>query len=161
MQDRFRQLEYPFQKKKITAILRHYNNALALIDATGLGDPIVDDLLREGLNIEAIKITEPLKKELIEKLSIWIDQKKLTFLPIKETIEELEDFTYEIGPTGKIRYGAPSGRHDDTVIAHSLALHSLYPLNKQVETKPPTLIQRYFRTLKDREQRSIDEWAEW
>ena len=54
------------------AISKHYNNALVMIDATGIGDPIVDDLLRAGVPVEPIKITEMSKKELIEKLSICI-----------------------------------------------------------------------------------------
>src|SRR3990167_1489160 len=76
-QDRFNTIEWPFQKAKIREIAQHYNNALVMLDATGIGDPIADDLLRSGVAVEPIKITEQSKKDLIEKLSIWIEQKRI------------------------------------------------------------------------------------
>src|SRR3990167_2305519 len=87
-QDRFQTLEWPFQKAKIQAISQHYNRALVYLDATGIGDPIADDLLRAGVPVEPIKLTNESKKQIIEKLSIWIDQKKIHLLPIDETYEE-------------------------------------------------------------------------
>lgn len=126
-QDRFNKIDWPFQKEKIKDIARHYNNALCVIDATGLGDPIVDDLARAGVATEAVKIGELNKREMIEKLSIWIQQKRFSIINMEASIFELENFSYTIGPTGKIRYGAPSGLHDDIVLAYALALTQLNP----------------------------------
>lgn len=136
--DRFQQLEWPFQKAKIKAIADHYNRALVSIDATGLGDPIADDLLRAGISVDPIKISEPMKKELIEKLSIWIQQKKLKLLNQEYALFEYENFTYEIGPTGRIRYQAREGFHDDVVLADALAVHQLQPLAREDNIKEPT-----------------------
>lgn len=146
-QDRFQTLEWPFQKAKIATIAKHYNNALTIIDATGIGDPIADDLTRIGVAIEPFKITEQTKKDLIEKLSIWIEQKKCTLLPIQESTLEFDNFSYEIGPTGKIRYNARQGYHDDIVISHALAIHSLTPIVPNLITEEQTPIQRYKRSL--------------
>lgn len=132
-QDRWKTIEWPFQKKKIKSLADYYNHALVYLDATGVGDPIADDLLREGIALEPYKITEPSKKELIEKLSIFIEQGRIKILPIKESIDEFENFSYELGPTGRVKYGAPGGFHDDIVIAHALAVHGLFPLG---ESKP-------------------------
>jgi len=127
-QDRFQTLEWPFQKKKIGETARFYNNALTVIDATGLGDPIADDLARDRIAVEPFKISEQSKKELVEKLSIWIDQQKIKIIPTKETFEEFDNFSYEIGITGKIRYGAKPPHHDDIVMAHALAVWGLNPI---------------------------------
>jgi len=164
-QDRFRAIEWTYQKKKIAALSKHYNNALVLIDATGLGDPIADDLLRAGVPIEPYKFTETTKKELIEKHSIWIEQGKMHMLPLDETILEHENFTYTIGETGKVKYGAPTGQHDDIVIAHALAVHLLQPIYRERIIKPPSMIRRYYEKAKANyegqraEEYELDEWS--
>lgn len=126
--DRFQTIEWPYQKAKIAAYAKHYNNALAIIDATGIGDPICDDLSRSGVAIIPFKITETTKKDIIEKLSIWIEQKKIKLILSKDALFEYENFSYEIGPTGKIRYGARSNLHDDIVMADALAVWHLNPV---------------------------------
>ena len=146
-QDRFQTLEWPFQKAKIKAISDHYNKALIILDATGLGDPIADDLLRAGVPVEAFKITEQSKKDLVEKLSIWIEQKKLRILPVEQSLFEFDNFSYEIGPTGKIRYGARQGFNDDIVIAHALAVWSLQPLAEIKKEEEKTIVKQYYDQL--------------
>ena len=143
-QNRFNTIEWPFQKKRIKAISDHYNKALIAIDATGIGDPIADDLARVGLAVEPIKFTEPIKKQLIEKLSIWIEQKKISLLPIEETINEFENFSYEIGETGRRYYGAPHGFNDDIVIAQALACWVLNPIIQPAVDQPKTRIRRSY-----------------
>lgn len=144
-QDRFNKIEYPFQKEKIKSVSKHYNGALIIMDATGVGDPIVDDLLRARVPVEPYKFTNQSKKELIEKLVIWTEQQKIKILPIKETLAEFRNFTYDVSSSGRIRYEAPQGFHDDIVIAHGLAVWSLAPIYKQEKVKEPTLIQREYR----------------
>ena len=164
-QDRFQALEWPFQKKKIAALSKHYNNALVRIDATGLGDPIADDLLRVGVPIDPFKFTENSKKDLIEKHSIWIEQNRVKMLPIKETIDEHENFSYTIGETGKVKYGAPSNQHDDTVISNALAVWGLQQIYKERIIKPPSMIRRYYEKAKSDyigdkdEDRDFNEWS--
>ena len=140
-QDRFNKIEWPFQKKKIKAVSKHYNNALIYIDATGLGDPIADDLLRAGIPVEPYKLTNQSKKEIIEKLVIWIEQRKVEIINIPETIAELANFTYDITRSGLISYNAPQGFHDDIVIAHALAVWGLAPLYPEDKSKPVSLIR--------------------
>lgn len=138
-QDRFNKLEWPYQKAKIKEIAKHYNNALVILDATGIGDPIADDLLRDGVSVEPFKISQQSKKDLIEKLSIWIEQKKCRIINIQESLYEYDNFAYEIGTFGGIRYGAREGFHDDIVISHSLSVYGLQPLlkvEKPVEKSP-------------------------
>lgn len=163
-QDRFQTLEWPFQKKRIASISSLYNKALIILDSTGLGDPIADDLSRAGIPVEAFKFTESSKKEIIEKLSIWIEQKQLRMLPVSETLTEFDNFSYELGPTGKVRYGAPDGFHDDIVIAHALAVHGLNPLFREKKVdQPKTLIQKMYReAINDNGQNEYNrELAEW
>lgn len=139
--DRFQHLDWPFQKAKIKAVADHFNHALVALDATGIGDPIADDLIRSNVSVEPIKITQLVKKELIEKLSIWIEQKKFTLFYQEYALFEYENFSYERGPTGATRYGAPSGYHDDVVLADALAIRMLTPVIRDEDRREATPIQ--------------------
>jgi len=120
--DRFHKLDWNFQKNKIVTIIRKYNNAQCIIDATGIGDPIYDDLNRLGLNIVPYKISGTSKRPLIENLSINIQEKNITYPEIPELINELNIFAYKTNQTtGHTSYSAPEGYHDDIVIALALA----------------------------------------
>jgi phage FluMu gp28-like protein len=125
-QARFNQLEWPYQKSRIAETAKHYNNATVVMDTTGLGDPIYNDLTRDGVGIVSYKFTNESKKLLIEKLSNWIELKRVHILNIEETKKEFTNFTYDISEaTGRVHYEAPSGFHDDIVIAHALAVWDL------------------------------------
>jgi phage FluMu gp28-like protein len=143
-QDRFNKLEWPYQKQKIIEISKHYNNAFVMLDASGIGDPIADDLLRASVPVEPIKLTNEMKKEIIEKLSIYIEQKHIHILNIEDTIREFNNFTYDISSTGKVMYNAPQGFNDDIVIAHALGVWSLYPIRPEVKAKPKTRIKAFY-----------------
>lgn len=127
-QERFNKIDWPLQRERIAEVSRHYNLAIVNLDATGIGDPVADELSRMGIPVNPIKISEPLKREMIQKLSMWIQQKRFTILPIEETIDELENFAYKRGATGKYRYEAPSGKHDDIVMSLALAVLELNPV---------------------------------
>jgi len=134
-QMRFNKLEWPYQRERIKEVSKRYNNALILIDATGLGDPIADDLARERLPVEPVKFTNESKKQMIEKLSNWIELSNLKMLQLEETIQEFNNFTYDFTASGKVSYNAPAGFHDDIVMSHALAIWSLNPIYKE-EAKP-------------------------
>jgi phage FluMu gp28-like protein len=123
--ERFNQIDWNLQKARIEATARRFNNATVTIDATGVGDTIVEDLRRTGLIINEVKFTGESKKSLIENMALLIEQNKIKYPDIPELITELESFTYELLPSGHIRYTAPEGEHDDCVISLGLALWQL------------------------------------
>jgi hypothetical protein len=90
-----------------------------VVDSTGVGDPILEDLLREGVNIEGLKFTSQSKQQLMEGLASAIQQGRIGF-PEGVIVDELDVFEYQFTAHG-VRYSAPSGFHDDTVMALALA----------------------------------------
>lgn len=146
-QDRFNKLEWPFQKEKIKTISNYYNKALVRIDATGLGDPIADDLIRMGVPVEPVQLTNLSKKELIEKTSLFIQTHQVHMIYIEDTLTEFDNFGYELSQNGNVRYNAPDGFHDDIVIAHALAISGLYQLLKKENEPEKTGIQQYFESI--------------
>lgn len=92
----------------------------ALIDSTGVGDPIVEELSRERSNIEGFKFTSQTKQQIMEGLASAL-QGRDTAYSDKWLADELESFEYEYTRTG-VRYSAPEGCHDDGVCAYALAI---------------------------------------
>jgi len=163
-QDRFQRIDWPFQKAKIKAVSDLYNHALVILDATGIGDPIYDDLARINTPVQEFKITNESKKDLIENLSIKIEQRQVKMINMQETLFEFDNFAFEVLPSGRIVYGAPEGFHDDIVISHALAVWGLQPVVYRPTEQPKTRIQRAYERAKmgeAYEQRLIEkEWAD-
>jgi hypothetical protein len=160
-QDRFHQLDWNYQKAKIREISRHYNGAQVIIDGTGLGDPLVDDLLRSGVPVESVKLTQQSKMELIEKLSIWIEQRKIAFIPLEETIFEFDNYGYEMSKNGRVSYSAPNGMHDDIVIAHALAVKELFPVNNQDTRSTQSPIRKALISRMNPRGTFEEDYSEW
>ncbi len=137
--DRFNQIDYPFQKARIEATAKRYS-ARVFIDSTSVGEPIFEDLQRSGVFIDDFRFTNKSKKELIEKLSIYIEQ-KLVWIPNNEQLlGELSAFGYTLTGSGNILYRAPEGLHDDCVFSLALAVWGL-----QGKARPETVLERKLR----------------
>jgi hypothetical protein len=145
--DRFNKIDYPFQKKRIEAVARRYNHARIMMDSTAVGTPIKQDLEYEGLFIDDIYFSNKSKKELIEKLSIFIEQGKIRIPQIEVLIDELESFGYRLTPSGNIIYSAPQGLHDDCVWSLALACWNLEQKALPVESFIPSSRIEFKKTI--------------
>jgi hypothetical protein len=116
--DRF-QSDWHLTKQKIKELKRKP----ILIDSTGVGDPIFEDLQREGLAIEGFKFTQVSKQQLMIGLQTAIQQRLIGF-PEGFITKELDLFEYTYSATG-VKYSAPSGFHDDCVMALALAWNNM------------------------------------
>jgi len=118
--DRFNEIDWSLQKVRIAEAVKKYQ-AWLLMDSTGVGDPIYEDLRNMGLNVQGYKLTNETKKQLIQALMMSFETEKIKIFNDPVLIDELEIFEYEITGSGSIRYSAPEGYHDDGVIALALA----------------------------------------
>lgn len=90
-----------------------------VIDSTGVGDAITEDLQKHFSAMHGFKYTASSKQQLMEALASAIHQKEISF-PDNEIKSELDVFEYQYTATG-VRYNAPAGFHDDCVNALALA----------------------------------------
>jgi hypothetical protein len=118
--DRFNQIDYSLQLSRVAAMAEKYR-ASVLMDSTGAGDPVMEQLRARGVSVEGYNLSSQSKQQLIEHLAVGIEQRLLTFPQIDVLINELQIYEYEMTRAGNVRYNAPSGFHDDTVIALGLA----------------------------------------
>lgn len=123
--DRFQQFDWVFQRQKIRAFCLAHNEAALLLDSTGIGDPIFDEISREYRRVSGYKITQTSKKELIENLSMMLDNNEIILSDNPVLLSELQLFAYEMTASGQPKYGAPESYHDDCVIALALAAWQL------------------------------------
>lgn len=91
----------------------------ALVDSTGVGDPIVEELQRSNGYFTGFKFTSTSKQQLMEGLAMAIAKREIRY-PDGPIRQELDDFEYQHSTTG-VRYSAPAGLHDDCVMALALA----------------------------------------
>lgn len=114
---RFERFQKPWEETLAT-IAR--TSGPAYIDATGVGDPIVEQLQRSRGAVTGVKFTAQSKQQLMEGLAVAIAGGKITF-PDGPIVSELESFEYEYTRTG-VRYAGVEGMHDDCVCALALAV---------------------------------------
>jgi hypothetical protein len=79
------------------------------------------------MNIVVIgyKLSATSKPKLIESLALAIERGDIALLPDEVLLNELASYTLERLPGGGYRYSAPSGLHDDTVIAAALSWYAV------------------------------------
>jgi len=131
-QERFNQVDWNLQKARIEAAARRFSNfegeaALVWPDATGVGDPVVEDLRAKGLRIggennEGFKFTETSRTNLLNNLAIMLEQDKIKIPDDEGLLMELEAFRYELSDGGKIKIKVPDGITDDRVMSLALSV---------------------------------------
>ena len=106
------------QTKESIITICHKNKPI-VIDSTGVGDAIVEDLQKHFNSMHGFKYTATSKQQLMESLASSIHKGEISF-PQGVVKDELEIFEYVFTSTG-VKYSAPQGFHDDCVNALALA----------------------------------------
>ena len=97
-------------------------------EVNSIGDVLYETLKKQYANIQPFVTNNDSKQNLIEDLIMGMNENKIK-LPNQtlnpDLYKELSVFTYEYSPkTRRVKYGSPSGFHDDCVISLALAYHS-------------------------------------
>lgn len=124
-QERFNQIDWNLQKAKIEATWLRYGKPLIYMDGTGIGDPLIDDLLQRGLNVFSYKFTEQSRKDLLVNLQLKLEQNKIKIPDNEVLTSELQSFHYEMSDSGRTKIVVPEGLHDDCVFSLALAVFNL------------------------------------
>ena len=121
--DRFSGLDYTVLVPRVKNLFHSFNCQTIHMDASGVGEPVVDMLRREDCSVSPFKFTNQSKAKIISGLAAEIEHKRVHFLESDEQLrKELNLYEGKIMAGGQIRYSAPVGYHDDCVIAAALAV---------------------------------------
>jgi len=119
--DRFKDASWNLQRQRLANIVKHWRPQIVWAEANSIGEPNIEALNQAGLPVRPFYTTAKSKAPLIESLSLAIERNEITLLDDPVLLAELADYSLDRLPNGGYRYGAPPGRHDDTVIATALA----------------------------------------
>lgn len=112
----------------ITEYLSGFGNKVKHIvaECNGLGKPLCDNLKEKIKKIPILEwyTTNQNKIELINKLQVAFEQKRIKILDDDALIAELSMFEAKMNAKGTVQYGAPVGGNDDRVLSLLFALHS-------------------------------------
>jgi hypothetical protein len=121
-QDSFNQMDYNLQKAKIELSYVKYNKGKIVIDSTGVGEPVYDDLYARGINIEPFRFNEKSRMDLLKNLQMLLEQDKIKIPNDEVLLDELRSAQYELTATGKVTIKVPDNKHDDRIMSLALAV---------------------------------------
>lgn len=123
--ERMQDVSWPEQKRRIRRAVRTLLRAgaehvMLLMDSTGVGDPVYEDLSAEGYDCVPINFSGQMKPNMVRLLAKDLEESQ-AFILADGQIEEFRDYGMAMTPAGRMTYSAPEGEHDDVVSAKMLA----------------------------------------
>ena len=124
--DRFRGMEYALQRMRLAEFWRkHGSRSVIVAEANSMGGPVIEQLQRDGLPVHAFVTTSASKSAIIEALALAFERAIIHIPEDIVLIGELQAFEGQPSPSGMVRYAAPEGMHDDTVMSLAIAWSGL------------------------------------
>lgn len=118
---RLSQYSYVVQKTEALRLYQKWRPISVVVEKNSVGDPFIDYLQLAGVPVMPFMTTTASKPNLIGSLALAFDQRVISILNIQQQVDELRGYQAIRLPSGMVRYEAPSGRHDDCVMALALA----------------------------------------
>jgi len=134
--DRFNQIDYAVQRGRLQALAERYKPTVILAESNSMGEPIIEQLQRDGLPVRGFQTTNATKAAIIEGLALAFERTELRILDDATLVGELQAYEMDKTASGLVRYGAPEGMHDDTVMSLALAWEAAH-------TSGGAKVQRY------------------
>jgi hypothetical protein len=122
--DRFNQIGWDVQRGRLAAMAARWGVAAIVAEQNSMGGPNIEALQREGLPVYAFQTTNQSKQNIMVALQLAFERREIGIPDDPVLISELEAYEATRLPSGRWRYEAPAGMHDDTVIALALALEA-------------------------------------
>lgn len=123
--DRFNQIDYQVQISRLNVICDKYKPYSVIAERNSIGDPIIEQLQRQGLPVQAFQTTNASKGLAVDALALAFERQEIEIINDPVTVGELQAYEMERLPSGTFRYNAPDGMHDDTVMSLALAYHGV------------------------------------
>jgi hypothetical protein len=115
---------FDVQLDRLRELWLQYNKAEIIAEYNAMGAPLVERLQVEGLPVMGFTTTASTKHTIITGLELAFDRQEIAVLDDPILLMELNAFERK-ERAGLPSYSAPTGQHDDTVIALALAWHSV------------------------------------
>jgi phage FluMu gp28-like protein len=141
---RWNQVDYALQMARVKILADAFQPIVILSESNGPGDPVNDQLRKintpwgpeKRLPVRDVFMTQTIKQQMIEGLSAAFDTGQIRILNDETLIGELLSYASERLPSGKLRYSAPEGMHDDCVMAAAIAWSAMRRQRPKMRVTP-------------------------
>jgi hypothetical protein len=113
--------DYHSQRVRLIALANRFQHSSVLVETNSIGQPQLEELQRMGLSVQGFLTTNTSKAQIIDNLALAFEQDQIKIINDPVLVSELMAYQSERLPSGLLRYGAPEGMNDDTVIALALS----------------------------------------
>lgn len=119
--ERWGDVDYAVQRNRLQVLYEKWQPVAILAESNSMGQPIIEQLYRDGMPVQPFLTTNASKALAIEGLALAFERCDIRVIPDPVLMGELQAFAGERLPSGLMRYTAPAGQHDDTVMALAIA----------------------------------------
>jgi hypothetical protein len=134
--DRFRRVGYEVLEDRLHAVYERFKMASMTVESNSIGQPVIDHLRGRGMVIREFSTSGATKTPAIQALQSAFEHEEISILPDDVTINELSAYEAKKTAAG-YSYSAPSGMHDDTVMALAIGWDA-------INNKPPGLTTKKY-----------------
>lgn len=126
--ERFNQIDYTVQTGRLRALNGRFRPTAIIAERNSMGDPLIEQLQRDGLPVLPFTTTNATKARAIDELAMAFERSEIEIIDDPVLIAELQSYEMERLPSGMLRYSAPAGMHDDCVMSLALAWQGVQEL---------------------------------
>ena len=119
--DRFSEIDYIFQRGRLKNLWEKFNRCAVVAEENSMGMPVIEELRREGIGVQAFHTSNASKANIIESLALAFERGEIRIPRNDVLIGELLAFEGNKLASGMTRYAAPENMHDDMVMSLALA----------------------------------------
>jgi len=138
--ERSNRVDYVIQCARLKTLTERWQPQQVIAEQNSIGQPIIEQLTRDGLRIDSFTTTNASKAQAIESLALAFERGEIRIPNDPVLIGELLAYQAERLPSGLTRYGARSGQHDDTVMALAMAWSAVSRQKQLVYSLPDSAI---------------------
>ena len=118
---RFTGMDWALQRDRIKGLYHLWRPAQFWAEKNSIGQPNIEQLLREGVIVTGFQTTNQSKQQIIQDLSLAFELGQIAIPGDREVVNELMAFQIDHTPSGLLTYRAPEGMHDDIPMALAIA----------------------------------------
>ena len=122
--DRFNRVGYTALEDRLLAVYQRFGIQTMVIEDNSVGQPVIDHLRKQGMAVVPFHTSSASKQPLIQTLQSAFEHGTIRILPDAVQVNELQAYEGKRTASG-FSYSAPSGMHDDTVMALALAWYAV------------------------------------
>ena len=105
--DRSNRVDYTHPVRTAEALSEQWQPRQIIAEQNSVGQPVIEQLTRDGLRIQPFTTTNASKAQAIEALALAFERGDIRILNDPVLVSELVAYQAERLPSGLLRYGAP------------------------------------------------------